>query len=183
MVRWTDEDLANFKANSGRPIARAATLEIAKHRKIAALERRGAALLGPESTPKVGPKAVRKSAPAPVKKAGPNKYSAEPVVVDGIRFDSKLEARRYGELLIERSGGLVLYFLRQVPLHLPGGVIYRVDFMVARKARHERGAVVLEYEDCKGFQRQDSKNKIKQVRALYGIEVRLVKSARRRGSV
>lgn len=35
----------------------------------------------------------------------PNKYRNQPVVVDGIRFASKAEAKRYGELkLLDRAG-------------------------------------------------------------------------------
>lgn len=52
------------------------------------------------------------------------KYGAERVEHDGIRFDSRLEADCYARL--RAAGGL---FLRQVPLHLPGGVRYVVDFL------------------------------------------------------
>ena len=93
----------------------------------------------------------------------------------------------------------MLYFLRQVPLHLPGGVVYRVDFLVVRPSRHthvEVGArsdvghhsrpvfdpgapVLIDFEDCKGFDTKDSRNKRKQVKAVYGIDVRLVSKARK----
>ncbi len=185
MVRWTEEDLAIFKANSGRPMARAAIDEIAKHKAIAKLEAKG------REQVRTGKVAVKRAQPG----AGANKYRAKPVVLDGIRFDSKLEARRYDELRLEQLAGKVLYFLRQVPFHLPGGVIYRADFLVVRPSRHTVSMVpsagekrpqfdpgsplLIDVEDCKGFQRQDSKNKIKQVRDLYGVEVVLVKRAAR----
>ena len=49
------------------------------------------------------------------------KYANVRTQVDGIWFDSKLEARRYGELKMLKAAGQVEYFLMQVPFHLPGG--------------------------------------------------------------
>ncbi len=162
MVRWTEEDLAQFQANSGRPIAKAAADEIAKHKRIAKLEARARAM----------------AAAGDVRITGSNKYSAVATVVDGIRFDSKLEARRYNELVTLRKWGEVSFFLRQVPFHLPGGVIYRVDFAVYRRVPGPiEHAFQVKFEDCKGFQRQDSKNKIKQVEALYGVQIELIRAA------
>jgi len=37
----------------------------------------------------------------------PSKYRAEPTIVDGIRFASKAEARRYGELLLLQKGKVI----------------------------------------------------------------------------
>ncbi len=62
-------------------------------------------------------------------KARPHKYHAEAVVVDGIRFDSKKEARYYQGLKLRQRAGEVLGWLRQVPIHLPGGTILRIDFL------------------------------------------------------
>jgi len=59
----------------------------------------------------------------------PHKYHAKPTVVDGIRFDSKKEAKYYSELKLLQQGGLLLGFLRQVPIHLPGGTKLVVDFL------------------------------------------------------
>lgn len=67
------------------------------------------------------------TAPAPPAPATPSprsKYGAERIERDGQRFDSKLEADVYDAL---RARGSM--FLRQVPFHLPGGVIYRLDFL------------------------------------------------------
>ena len=36
-----------------------------------------------------------------------NKYSNQKVVVDGITFDSKAEAKRYGELKLLKRGGFI----------------------------------------------------------------------------
>ena len=59
-----------------------------------------------------------------------HKYNAQPTEVDGIRFDSKKEARYYRDLKLRQAAGEVVMFLRQVPLHLPGGVTMRIDFQV-----------------------------------------------------
>ena len=59
-----------------------------------------------------------------------HKFHAKPTEADGIRFASKAEARRYEHLKLAQRGGTALFFLRQVPFHLPGGVVYRCDFLV-----------------------------------------------------
>lgn len=58
-----------------------------------------------------------------------SKYNNCPTTVDGIRFDSKHEANYYRRLLIRKAAGEILFFLRQVPFHLPGGTRYVVDFL------------------------------------------------------
>lgn len=75
-----------------------------------------------------GKGAARESASPPTPKV--NKYRNEPTTVDGIRFDSKREAHYYEQLKIRKSAGEVDYWLRQVPVHLPGGTKYVVDFLV-----------------------------------------------------
>ena len=57
-----------------------------------------------------------------------HKYKAMPTTVDNIRFDSKKEAQYYRELVARQKLGDVVFFLRQVPFHLPGGVVFRCDF-------------------------------------------------------
>ena len=163
MVRWTEDDLANFKQNSGRPIAPASIAEMAKNKRLAKLQ---AVANAQEASGKVT-----------VKRA--HKYGAEPVTVDGIRFDSKLEARRYCELVLLQKAGEIAFFLRQVPIHLPGGVTYRIDFMILRPMLGAKvlGCYLISFEDCKGHDTQAGKNKIKQAEALYGIKVELVRKA------
>lgn len=115
-------------------------------------------------------------APVP-KKARRSKYSNIPTEADGIKFQSKLEARYYVELDLRRKAGEVLYFLRQVPFHLPGGVIYRVDFMEVGLRPH--GCLWIRYVDCKGVDTQDSANKIKMVQAIYGVKIELIRKVRK----
>ena len=59
-----------------------------------------------------------------------NKYNAVKTEVDGITFDSKAEARRFGELKIMKQSGAIRWFNRQPSFLLPGGIRYRPDFIV-----------------------------------------------------
>lgn len=94
-----------------------------------------------------------------------SKYGNKPVVVDGERFDSQLEYRMCEWLKARVSQGEVLWYVRQVPFVLEGGVIYKADALAVLAAG---GVDVL---DAKGHLNQTSANKIKQVKARYGVEV------------
>lgn len=61
--------------------------------------------------------------------AGKSKYNARPCVIDGIRFASILEAAYYLYLQVRVKQEELSYFLRQVPIYLPGNVRYVVDFL------------------------------------------------------
>ena len=98
-----------------------------------------------------------------VKKA--HKYHAKGRVVDGIHFASKLEARCYEAQKLRQKAGDVLFFLRQTPFHLEGGVVYRCDFFCVLKA----GGI--EVIDAKGYDMPAGRAKRKQVKARYGVEV------------
>ena len=112
-----------------------------------------------------------------------HKYHAQPTEVDGYRFASTKEARRYGELkLLERAGeihGLTLqprYELsvdngdypedgrgRSIPLG-----VYVADFRYFRKGAEGTELVI---EDVKGFKTPLYRWKKKHVEAQYGITI------------
>lgn len=96
-----------------------------------------------------------------------HKYNAVRTESDGISFDSKKEARYYQQLKLRVSCGEVLFFLRQVPLHLPGGVRYVVDF----QEFHADGTV--HFVDVKGVQTKEFVMKKKMVESLYPIEIEI----------
>ena len=96
------------------------------------------------------------------------KYGAERVVVDGIRFDSKREARAYERLLLMKLAGEVRSFNRQVIYDLPGGVIYKLDFLVFFADGR------IGYWDAKGVETKEFRIKRKLVRAEHGVEIELV---------
>ena len=94
-----------------------------------------------------------------------HKYKAKPTIVDGIKFGSILEADYYRTLKFRVSAGIVTFFLRQVPFHLPGGVVYRVDF----QEFHSDGTI--HFVEIKGFPTPEWKIKYKQVEALYPVTI------------
>lgn len=94
-----------------------------------------------------------------------HKFRAIPTELDGIKFASRKEARRYRELrLLEKSGEL-LFFLRQVPFHLPANVKYVCDFLCFWKDD------TVTIEDVKGIKTPLYVLKKKQVEAIYPIEI------------
>jgi len=99
-----------------------------------------------------------------------HKFKARACESDGIKFPSLLEARYYAQLKLREKAGEVLFFLRQTPFHLPGGVKYVVDFTVFLAD----GSI--EFIDTKGKDTLLSSSKRKQVEALYPIEIKIVKA-------
>ena len=102
-----------------------------------------------------------------------SKYGNTQTVVDGHRFDSKLEGLRYLYWINLWRAGAIELLLRQVPFDLPGNIIYRLDFMVIGHPKPGEGRWIL-YEDCKGHMTRVSENKIKQVEDIYKIKVDLI---------
>lgn len=99
-----------------------------------------------------------------------NKYNAKKTIVDGITFDSKAEARRYGDLKILQMAGEIsgLMLQREYPLKVNGIVVckYRADFVYVDKSGHN--TIV---EDVKGVRTEVYKLKKKLMLACYGIEI------------
>lgn len=94
-----------------------------------------------------------------------HKFNAKPTEYDGIRFDSKKEAAYYRNLTLRQKGGEIVFFLRQVPFHLPGGVRYVVDF----QEFHADGTV--HFVDCKGMETESFKAKKRMVEALFPVTI------------
>jgi hypothetical protein len=94
-----------------------------------------------------------------------HKFKAKPTEINGIKFSSQKEAKRYGALKMLQNIGEILFFLRQVPFHLPGNVKYVCDFLIF----WANGEVTI--EDVKGFKTESYKAKKKMVEALYPITI------------
>jgi hypothetical protein len=92
-----------------------------------------------------------------------HKFNAKPTTYDGIKFASKKEQKRYLELRVLESAGDILFFLRQTPMHLTGGVKYVCDFLIFWADD------TVTFEDVKGMRTPMYKLKKKQVEALYPI--------------
>ncbi len=105
--------------------------------------------------------------------AGKSKYRNVPTEIDGIRFASKREAKRYSQLkLLERAGEIKALRLQpRYPLAVNGMHVatYVADFEYV-----ESGTGRLVTEDSKGVRTRDFINKAKLFHALYGREVTLV---------
>ena len=105
-----------------------------------------------------------------------NKYSARRTVLDGIRFDSKREAKRWAELCLLERAGEIADLRRQVPLMLEG----RNGPLLTRTGRRMRLTVDFAYtdlrtgltvfEDSKGVPTRDYEVR-RAVAAAQGIEV------------
>lgn len=94
----------------------------------------------------------------------PSKYRNRKTFVDGIKFDSALESRCYESLRLRQKAGDIAFFLRQVPFHLEGGVVYRADFVAILPC-------AVEVIDATGHMTPAKSNKLKQVNARYGVDV------------
>lgn len=94
-----------------------------------------------------------------------HKYHARPTKIDGVRYDSKKEARYAGQLRILQKNGDILFFLRQVPFHLSGKTTYRCDFMEF----WANGDI--KFVDIKGYDTPISKLKRRQVEDTYPIKI------------
>lgn len=107
-----------------------------------------------------------------------SKYRAKTVVVDGIRFDSQKEAKRYKYLKEEEKAGRIRTLTLQEPFELipaqyidgkcvERAVKYKADFVYVQ----DRKLVV---EDTKGFRTPDYIIKRKLMLYVHGIRVKEV---------
>lgn len=104
----------------------------------------------------------------------PHKYGARRTEVDGIKFDSKAEAERYGVLKIFEQAGAIsdLKIHPRYPIEVNGErvCIYVADFAYRDVCR---GTTVV--EDVKGTRTAAFILKKKLMWAVHGIEVREVR--------
>jgi hypothetical protein len=110
------------------------------------------------------------------KKKKGNKFNARKVVIDGITFDSVAESERYWDLKLLVMAGEIsdLKLQPSFDLEVNGVEIceYMADFSYIDK---KTGETV--YEDVKGMDLRLSQIKRKLVKALYGIDVQIIKKA------
>lgn len=107
-----------------------------------------------------------------------HKYGAVRTEIDGHKFASKAEGRRYQELkLLEKAGeihGLVLQPEWTLDAGVPSRTVgkYRGDFMYCCCPLPNRcGRTVLVVEDVKGFKTELYRWKAKHMAAQYDIEI------------
>jgi len=99
-----------------------------------------------------------------------NKYRAIKTVVDGIKFDSKKEAARYGQLKLMVKAGLInqLELQPRFDLIVNGKKcgFYKADFQYVEL---DQGKQIV--EDVKGMKTPVYNLKKKLIKAIYGIEI------------
>lgn len=109
-------------------------------------------------------------------KAARSKYGNKPQIVDGIRFASILEAKRYGELKLLQRANLItdLKIHSYWPLTVNGHHVcdYQDDFNYV-----EDGLRII--EDTKGVVTPDCRIKLALMKAVHGVDVKLVKARSR----
>jgi len=96
-----------------------------------------------------------------------HKFNTVRIQLDGLNFDSKKEGRYYLELKNRVKTHEIIFFLRQVPIDLPGGVKYRVDFLEF----HSDGTV--HFTDVKGMITKEFILKKKIVENLYPFSIEI----------
>lgn len=97
-----------------------------------------------------------------------HKFNAVPKIIDGRRFDSKLEANYYRFLKEKVKLNEVVFFLMQVPFHLPAKIKYVCDFQVF----NTDGSI--DFIDVKGKDTPISILKRKQVEEIYPVKIKIV---------
>lgn len=101
-----------------------------------------------------------------------HKFRAIPTTVDGIRFPSKREAKRYQELKLLEKAGEITHLELQVPYEIAvnGQKIckYIADFRYYLWDGQTGKQTV---EDCKGYRTPEYRLKKKLMLACHGIEV------------
>lgn len=105
----------------------------------------------------------------PTKRTVRHKYGAIRTEHAGRTYASRAEANYAKGLAARKAAGLVLFWLEQCPIHLPGNTKYVVDFLEF----HADGTT--HFVDVKGMETPMFKLKKKQVEALYPhIEIEVV---------
>ena len=108
----------------------------------------------------------------------PRKYRNKPLVVDGERFDSRKEYRRYKELVMWQSAGEVKNLRRQVTFALNVNGIHIADYVADHvfSLKDKNGFFTKIVEDVKSKATKTRAYEIKKklVRALYGVDIQEV---------
>ena len=106
-----------------------------------------------------------------------NKYGAGKTTFMGIKFDSKWEAERWGELTAMEKAGYITDLQRQISYEIVVNdqkiCKYVADFRYNKV--DEYGSLEEVVEDAKGVETAEFKLKKKLMKAVHGIEIYLSK--------
>ena len=98
-----------------------------------------------------------------------HKFNAKKVIDNGENFSSKLEFSYKQHLDIQKKSGIILFYLTQVPIRLPGRTKYIVDFLVFYKDGNVR------FLDTKGVETDTFRIKKREIEAIYPFEIEIIK--------
>ena len=111
----------------------------------------------------------------PNKTRRPNKYFAKKTLAFGLKFDSKWESERWGQLKAMEKAGVVTELERQVRYTLSINDIkicdYVADFRYLQQG--EDGLSKLIVEDAKGVLTPEFKLKKRMMKAIHNIDIHL----------
>ena len=111
----------------------------------------------------------------PNKTRRPNKYFAKKTVAMGLKFDSRWEAERWGQLKAMERAGIVTQLERQIKYELCVNDVkicsYIADFRYLLE--EENGLFKLVVEDAKGVLTPEFKLKKKMMKAIHNIDIYL----------
>ena len=104
-----------------------------------------------------------------------SKYNNKKTIIDGITFDSKKEAKRYGELKLLERGKVISNLSLQVPFQLIppmkiNGKHHRSICYVADFAYWEGDKFIV--EDTKGYQTDIYRIKKRLMKQVHDIEIK-----------
>ena len=108
------------------------------------------------------------------------KYYSKKITVDGVKFDSKREYKRWCELLLLQQEGKIANLDRQVKFELipsqriDGKVVERPVNYVADFVYVDTASSKMLVEDSKGFKKKDYIIKRKLMLWVHGLRVREV---------
>ena len=100
----------------------------------------------------------------------PSKYGNVKTVIDGIKFDSKKEAKRYGELMLMQKTKQIYGLKTQVKYDIVINDV-KVCRYVADFTYKCANTDTLTTEDVKGFKTGIYRLKKKLMKAVFGIEI------------
>ena len=102
-----------------------------------------------------------------------SKYRNIPCTIEGIRFQSQREGRRYWEYRQEEKAGVLKILALQKPFPFVHGGIkiceYRADFIIMYKVGPNAGIELV--VDAKGKRTNEYILKKKMMKAFYGIDI------------
>jgi hypothetical protein len=111
-----------------------------------------------------------------------NKYGNVPVVQDGQKFPSKLQAARNRYHRMRRAAGEIFGHVSEVSIRLPSGKRIRLDELtnepephICQKCGAENLIPTLVFEDAKGVITAEWKVKRAELEAALGVKIRIYK--------